>query len=88
MKVIVLYHPQSEHSRAVEEFAHDFTRQHPDAKIELLSLESPDGSHFAELYDVMSYPTVMALRDDGELLKSWSDPVLPLMNEVAFYATQ
>jgi len=88
MKVVILYHPQSEQRRPVEDFARDFTREHPDGKIDLLSLETQAGAEMARLYDVTNYPAVMALRDSGELMRCWQDGILPLMNEVAFYATQ
>lgn len=85
MKVVMLYHPQSEHARIVEQFARDFVHQ-TDKKIELLSLESRDGSAMAALYDVTKYPALLATKDDGSLLRMWAGPILPLINEVAYYA--
>lgn len=84
MKVVVLYHPQSDHSRAVEEFAHDYQRFHGQA-LELMSLDTVEGSSMARLYDITSYPAVVARRDSGELLQMWIGEPLPLMNEVAAY---
>jgi len=84
MKVYILYHPQSDHSRSVEEYATDFERT-KSKKIELLSLESPEGADMAQLYDVVQYPAVIAQRDNGELVKSWEGAELPLMDEVAAY---
>ena len=85
MKVIVLYHPNSEHARAVEDFSHDFSYQ-TDKKLELLSLESREGSAMASLYDVTKYPAIMALRNDGSLLRMWAGPVLPLISEISYYS--
>ncbi len=85
MKVVVLYHQNSEHARSVEEFARDFAHQ-TDKKLELLSLESRDGSALASLYDVTKYPAILATRQDGSLLRMWAGSVLPLINEVAYYA--
>jgi hypothetical protein len=87
MKAVILYHMDAEHSRKVEEFAHDFSVQHPDGRVELVSLESADGADKARLYDVTQYPAVLALNDDGKLQKVWQGS-LPLMNELAYYATQ
>jgi hypothetical protein len=84
MKVVVLYHPASDHARAVEEFAHDFQRLHG-AELELMSLETIAGAARADLYGVMSYPAVLAVREDGELVQVWASEHLPLMNEVAAY---
>ncbi|MCA9329477.1 hypothetical protein KDA11_02440 [Candidatus Saccharibacteria bacterium] len=84
MKVIILYHPRSEHARIVEDFARDFTKQH-DRKIELISLESRDGAATASLYDITIYPSIIALSDDGQILKIWQGSSMPLMSEVSYY---
>ena len=39
----------------------------------------------ASLYDIMNYPAILALRDDGSILKTWEGDELPLMDEVAYY---
>lgn len=83
----MLYHPQSETARPVEEFAHDFGKR-TGRKFELLSLESRDGSAMASLYDIVRYPAILALAGDGSLLKSWQGNALPLMDEVSYYAQQ
>jgi hypothetical protein len=85
MKVVVLYRPNSEYSRSVEEFIHNYERWHQGNKIETLNYDSRDGSATASLYDVMQQPAILALRDDGSVLKSWEGATLPLMDEVAAY---
>jgi len=84
MNVRVLYHPNSEFARRVEDYARDFEHQRG-KKIELLSLDTPEGSDMAKLYDVTSYPALVAVRDNGEMLALWQGDQLPLMNEVAAY---
>jgi hypothetical protein len=84
MKVYVLYHPRSDHARIVEDFIRDFKRiQGKD--IEVLSLETRDGAATASLYDITEYPAILALREDGQLLKFWQGNQLPLMQEVSAY---
>ena len=85
MKVLILYRPRSEHGRVVEDFVRDFKTVHTTSRLEVLDIDSRDGSAMASLYDVMQYPAVLALRDDGSVLKSWEGEMLPVMNEVAFY---
>ncbi len=68
----------------VESFARDFSRQ-VGRKLELISLESRDGSSTATLYDVVQYPAILALSDAGEVLRMWQGPILPLMDELAYY---
>lgn len=85
MKVLILYRPRSEHGRTVEDFVRDFKTSHNDGRLEVLNIDSREGSAMASLYDIMQYPAVLALRDDGSVLKSWEGDTLPVMNEVAYY---
>lgn len=86
MKIVVLYRPDSEHGRLVEEFIRDYQRRHDAGHIEILNIDSRDGIATATLYDIMQYPSILALRDDGSVLKSWEGSQLPLMDEIASYS--
>lgn len=85
--MVILYHPNSDHARTVEQFAHDFSTQ-VGRRIELVSLESRDGAATASLYDITRYPAIIALSNAGEILKAWQGPVMPLINEVSYYTMQ
>lgn len=85
MKVVILYRPNSEFGRSVEEFTHEIERQQG-IKCELVSLDTRDGAATASLYDVMEFPAIMVLRDSGEVIQIWTGGRLPLMNEVAAFA--
>lgn len=87
MKVVVLYRPNSEYSRAVEDFAREFSNRYPDKKMELISIDTRDGSATASLYDILRYPAILALSDDGRVIHEWHEQTLPLINEVSYYAT-
>lgn len=87
MKVIVLYRPNSEHESRVDEFLHDFGHGHPERRIEKVSLDSRVGTHLAQVYDAVDYPAILALTNDGQLLKMWQGSQFPLMDELAYYAT-
>lgn len=86
MKLLVLYRPNSEHARKVEDFIHDFQRLHPTIRLEEVSLNTRDGASMASLYDIPVFPAILATRDDGSVLNIWQGQELPLMNEVASYA--
>lgn len=86
MKVLILYRPESEHARAVDEFTHEFERRHVGKKVELINLSTREGAAMASLYDIVRYPAILATTDDGQLLNFWQGEQLPLMNEVAAYA--
>ena len=84
MKVVVLYRPNSEYSRVVEDFARELERQYQ-ARIDLVSIDSRDGSSTASLYDIMQNPAVLVLGNDGQLLNSWQGGNLPLMRDISYY---
>jgi hypothetical protein len=87
MKVLVLYRPNSEHGREMESFIRDFRYQHEsDAdKLDVVDVDTRDGVATASLYEIMQYPAVLVIADDGQLVKSWEGEHLPLMNEIAGY---
>ncbi len=86
MKVVILYRPNSEHARLVEEFIHDYKSRHVDTKLEVINIDSREGSSLANLYDVLQYPAILVLREDGYAQKVWQGDVLPLMDEVIAYS--
>jgi hypothetical protein len=85
MKIVMLYHPASDHGRTVEEYVHDFTKLNPEVNLEAMSVDTRAGAQMAALYSVMAYPTMLALRESGELVKTWEGLPLPLMNDVAYF---
>jgi hypothetical protein len=86
MKAYVLYHPNSEHARVIEEYIHDYGHTRG-KKIEPVSLETREGSAMARLYDIVEYPAVLVTKDDKQLIKHWTGVPLPLMQEVDGYNT-
>lgn len=89
MKVVILYHPNSEHERTVLDYVRDYRMfKGQDKNIELRSLETVEGAKTAKLYDVVRYPAVLALADDGHMLKLWQEELMPLMNELDSYSGQ
>lgn len=84
MRTIVIYKDASEHARAVIDFLREFqarTGKQP----ETMNPESPQGSSFCETYDIMEYPAIIALDNEGRLLNQWSGLPLPTINEVSYY---
>lgn len=86
MKVLILYRPESEHGRLIEEFIHEYQRRHDAGRIEVLNIDTREGSATATLYDIMQYPAILVLQTDGSVQKTWEGDSLPLMDEVAAYA--
>lgn len=86
MKIIVIYRPNSEHGRLVEEFIRDYQMRHGTGRLEVLNIDSREGGATASLYDIMQYPAILALQDDGQVLRAWEGETLPLMDELAGYS--
>ena len=85
MKVVILYRPNSEHARGVEEFVHGYTVRYPEAKVETLNIDSREGTAMASLYDIIQYPALMVLTVDGSMIKLWQGETIPRLDEVAAY---
>ncbi len=83
MKALILYRPNSDHERAVIEFEHDFTRRTQN-KLEMVNLDTREGANMAELYDVVQYPAVIVIDDQGKLLRLWQGGT-PLINELSYF---
>jgi cyanophycinase-like exopeptidase len=90
MKVLVLYRPNSEFSRGVEEFVKDLQTQHGvnERNLQVLDYDSRDGASTASMYDLMNQPAILVTGDDGRYVKHWEGPNLPLLSEVAGYTFQ
>jgi len=88
MKVVVLYRPQSEHGRLVEEFINEFKQRYSDHQLEVVDVDSRQGVSMVELYGAMQYPSILVLSQDGAFVKMWSGEHLPLISEVSYYTSQ
>jgi hypothetical protein len=86
MQLLILYRPQSEHARNVEEFTEHLQRVYPEVSgLTPMDVDSIDGSDKAKLYDVMQYPAILVIQQDGTLVNKWTGEPLPLVDEVAGY---
>lgn len=85
MRAVVVYRSESEYGRTVEEFLRDF-QYRTGRDLEIIDPDSRDGITFCSTYDVVEYPTVVALSDDGHMQSSWSGLPLPTISEVSYYA--
>lgn len=84
MRAVVIYRPESEHARAVEEYLDNFKRQ-TGRELETLDPDSKEGRQFCETYDILEYPSILALSDDGHMQNLWRGLPLPTINEVSYY---
>ena len=85
MKAVVVYKENSDHARAVFDYLRDFERQ-TGKKLEEIDPEKRENIGFVETYDIVEYPTILALTDNGQVINMWRGRPLPTINEVSFYA--
>ena len=86
MKVLVLYKQRSEHRQIVEEFMRQFKSRNPEVKLDSMDIDNREGYATANLYDVLRFPTVLALRNDGTVLQIWEgDDHIPQLDEIGAY---
>ncbi len=84
MRVVCVMREGEDYTRTVDEWIREFERR-TGAEIEVISPDGRDGVEFCSTYDIVEYPTIMALNDDGSVLGSWRGVALPLFDEVAYW---
>ena len=84
MKAIVIYKDESDHAREVLDYLRDFKRQ-TGHDLETMNPDSADGADFCRTYDIVEYPTIIAVSDDGVMQNEWRGRPLPTISEVSYY---
>jgi hypothetical protein len=84
MRAVVIYKEESDHAREVMDYLRDFARQ-TGHELETLNPDTADGADFCRTYDIVEYPTIVALSDDGVLQNLWRGRPLPTITEVSYY---
>ena len=87
MRVVVITKENTDYARAVDTFITDFARQ-TGRELEVLDPDSSEGSSFCRTYDIVEYPSIIALGNDGQMQNLWAGTMLPTISEVSYYATQ
>lgn len=84
MKSYIIYKEASDHAREVRDYLRDFERT-TGKKIISVDPESRDGIGFCETYDIVEYPTIIALDSNGIMQNMWRGTPLPQIHEVSYY---
>jgi len=87
MRVVAVTKDNTDYARAVSIFLDDFARQ-TGRTLETLDPETPDGATFCRTYDIVEYPSIVALSDDGQVQNIWRGTMLPTISEVSYYVSQ
>ncbi len=82
MRVVCVYRDKQDYTRSVEEWIENLRRQ---TGREIETMDPDKNPSFCETYDIVEYPTILALGNDGSIRAIWSGRNLPLMNDVLYY---
>ena len=82
MRVICIFRDNQDYSRAITEWLEDFRRQ---TGREIETMNPDENTNFCETYDIVEYPTILALGESGDVRAIWRGKSLPLINEVLYY---
>lgn len=85
MRTFVVYREESDHARAVMTFIDDFERR-TGRELETVDPETREGSDLCRTYDIVEYPSIVALDDNGVLQTMWRGLPMPTISEVSYYA--
>jgi hypothetical protein len=84
MRVVIIWREETDYARDVIDWLRDF--EHRTGKQpESFSPDSPDGESICRTYDVVEYPTILALDSMGRLQKMWRGTGMPSIDDVMYY---
>ena len=84
MRIVCVFRDNQDYSRDVFEWIDNFKKR-TGKDIEIIDPDQNVG--FCEAYDVVEYPTILALGEKGEIVSIWKGRKLPLFDEVAYYTS-
>ena len=84
MRVVVIFKDNTDYARSVTDFLRDFEQQTGHV-LDTLDPDTSEGTLFCEAYDIVEYPTIIAVSDAGLMQNMWRGLPLPTINEVSYY---
>ncbi len=84
MRVVMVWRDNTDYARSVTSWLEDFRRR-TGRELESMNPDTREGDSFVRIYDIVQYPTMIALSDDGREQKRWVGATLPMIDEVNFY---
>lgn len=82
MRVVCIFRDNEDYTRTVTDWLENFRRQ-TGKTIETMNPD--ENTDFCVTYDIVEYPTIIALGNNGEVMAMWRGRNMPLINEVLYY---
>ena len=84
MRVVIIWGDNTDYARTVIDWLRDFEIR-SGKQIESLSPDEPEGESLCRAYDIVEYPTMLAIDTDGSLLQMWRGTDMPRISDVSYY---
>ena len=84
MRVVVIYKDNTDYTRTVLDYLRDFKHQ-TGHDLDTLDPDTPGGTQFCATYDIVDYPTIIAISDDTVMQNTWRGLPLPTISELSYY---
>lgn len=81
-----MYRTESDYARNVMDFLRDLKRQ-TGHELEEIDPDTREGADICRVYDIVEYPSVVAVNEDGVQQAMWRGLPLPTISEVGYYAS-
>lgn len=84
MRVVCVWKRETDYGREMEDWLADF--EHITGKeLESLDPETVEGESFVGAYDIVEFPTIVALGDFGKVQEMWKGMPLPRIDDVLYF---
>lgn len=80
----MVYKDNSDYTRTVLDYLHDFEHQTGHA-LEVMDPDSLGGVSFCEAYDIVDYPTIIAISENSVMQNIWHGLPFPTISELSYY---
>ena len=84
MRVVIVYRNERDYSSTVDVFLRDLKYQ-TGHDLDIVDPDTPAGADFCRTYDILEYPTIIALSDNGTMQNMWRGLPLPTISEISYY---
>ncbi len=86
MRVMIVYRTETDYARQVIDFLRDVKYQ-TGYELEEIDPDTAQGTSICRTYDIVEYPSIVAVNNDGEMQNLWRGLPLPTISEVGYYAS-
>ena len=87
MRVVCVWKDNTDYAREVTDWMEEF-RKETGRDVESLDPESIQGEIFVRARDILQFPAVVALSDDGAVLNEWKGTPMPQFDDVLYYVKE